>query len=404
MLRQHIVIRGRASIICRHLNLNPSRGQSTHRDDRGQPASGKKSLRPCLTLSMRADSDVTSSRCELCAAVPGADAQARCDSITGIAPSIRFSRSREPEPEPAEHRRHDHEIYESASFLRACGRGFAALRSAPLRHSPDQICRKRARLPEGRMFQFSPRHPAAEGGVRDLFEAAVEARFSAGPRGWADRAPDGNLQLDRQMRHTIDVVGRSAQAGPRGRGGRRLAEAWRMRSGFRGSVLSPRTLAARECRSRLRRRAEKPKRRKAGARLCCPIPNAILTRRPPSESRSALQHALCVHALRVSVTSRRAAAVPSFNSPQGMCVDCQGLGMRHDFERARHPFVDVAAASAPDCPQLAPANSTAPCSKRERLVRDQQPRSKSCRIPSPWQSTHIPCGLLKLKSCGLGGS
>ena len=30
--------------------------------------------------------------------------------------------------------------------------------------------------------------------------------------------------------------------------------------------------------------------------------------------------------------------------------------------------------------------------------------AKSCRIPRPSHDRHIPCGLLKLKSCGLGGS
>ena len=62
-----------------------------------------------------------------------------------------------------------------------------------------------------------------------------------------------------------------------------------------------------------------------------------------------------------------------------------------------------AAATCPS-PLTGPSGSIAPSQTESVGSGTSRSGSKSCRTPRPSHAGHIPCGLLKLNSCGLGGS
>ncbi len=73
-----------------------------------------------------------------------------------------------------------------------------------------------------------------------------------------------------------------------------------------------------------------------------------------------------------------------------------------DAERLGDAFVDVLAPAA-HAAQRADERDR-PVVEAQRRIGDQQVGIEGERVPRPSQSGHMPCGLLKLNSCGLGGS
>jgi len=78
---------------------------------------------------------------------------------------------------------------------------------------------------------------------------------------------------------------------------------------------------------------QKPKRRKAGGASVLSDPDA----NPDAEAPQRVTIGSTARTMRARHCGISyeppSPQLFSFNSPQGMCVDCQGLGMRHDFDR-----------------------------------------------------------------------
>ena len=144
-------------------------------------------------------------------------------------------------------------------------------------------------------------------------------------RGFCGRRVDGeivqltdNLQLDRQMRHTIDVIIDRLAAGKTSR--QRLAEAVESALKLSGGTL----LVSREQRAESGEptaRAESVERtfRNTIDFRACPTPNDQLYSAHYSCPNCQLSY------------EPPSPQLFSFNSPLGMCLDCNGLGMRHEF-------------------------------------------------------------------------
>ncbi|HVW01968.1 MAG TPA: excinuclease ABC subunit UvrA, partial [Planctomycetaceae bacterium] len=240
------------------------------------------------------------------------------DTITGLAPSISIQQKtsgRNPRSTVGTIT----EIYDYLRVLFArVGQGFCPRCDRPITaQSVDQILESLLRLPEGTPFQIlAPVVQRQKGEYRDLFEDLLK-------QGYMRARVDGtivhlteNLQLDRQMRHTIEVVVDRLKAGSTGR--TRLAEA--VENAIRlsgGSVLVLQEKGAAPTEA-------PPKRKRRGAEADEPPAAAA------DERLYSTQYA-CTHC---SVSYEPPSPqLFSFNSPQGMCESCQGLGQRHDFDR-----------------------------------------------------------------------
>jgi len=251
------------------------------------------------------------------------------DTITGLAPSISIQQKtsgRNPRSTVGTIT----EIYDYLRVLYArVGQGFCPSCDRPITaQSIDQILEALARLPEGTQFLvLAPVIQRQKGEYRDLFEDLLKQGYLRARVNGEIVHLSENLQLDRQMRHTIEVVVDRLKAGC---GRTRLAEA--VENALRlsgGSVIvstetkrpaeaieneetSP---AARTGRGRKRRKSED-----------ADAPPAATTQ----DRLYSTQYA-CTHCgISYEPPSPQ---LFSFNSPQGMCEDCHGLGMRHDFDQ-----------------------------------------------------------------------
>jgi excinuclease ABC subunit A len=219
------------------------------------------------------------------------------DSITGLAPSISIQQKtsgRNPRSTVGTIT----EIYDYLRVLFArVGQGFCPRCERPITaQTREQILENLLKLPEGaRFLVLAPVVQRQKGEYRDLFEDLLK-------QGYLRARVDGrfvslteDLKLDRQMRHTIDVVVDRLKAGAAGR--TRLAEA--IESALRlgnGSLI----VAVEE--------KEEARDRLFSAKYACT--HCGISYEPPSPQ------------------------LFSFNSPQGMCPDCNGLALRHDFDHS----------------------------------------------------------------------
>ena len=240
------------------------------------------------------------------------------DSITGLAPSISIqqkSSGRNPRSTVGTIT----EIYDYLRVLFArVGQGCCPQCERPITaQTVDQILESLARLPSGRRFMvLAPVVSRQKGEYRDLFEDLLKQGFLRARVNGDIVHLTENLQLDRQMRHNIEVVVDRLSAGTGGR--QRLAEA--LENAVRlsgGSVIisqegdAPVTASA-------------PGRGKRHA----------LEQTPTAPATETLfsTHYACTHCgISYEPPSPQ---LFSFNSPQGMCVACQGLGIRHDFDQS----------------------------------------------------------------------
>jgi excinuclease ABC subunit A len=248
------------------------------------------------------------------------------DSITGLAPSISIQQKtsgRNPRSTVGT-------ITEIFDYLRVLfarvGQGHCVQCGRPITaQSPEQIIDSIARLPDGtRFLVLAPIIQRQKGEYRDLFDDLLK-------RGFVRARVDGrlvqlanDLRLDKQMKHTIDVVVDRLEAGKSSRS--RLAEAVESAlkqadgklvvaidskaGGFEGvsvSEIRDETLSDSDTLTPSLSTTEID--RLYSAHYACTHCN--LSYEPPSPQ------------------------LFSFNSPQGMCLDCNGLGERFEFQLDR---------------------------------------------------------------------
>ncbi|MFQ5733115.1 MAG: excinuclease ABC subunit UvrA, partial [Planctomycetaceae bacterium] len=230
------------------------------------------------------------------------------DSVTGLAPSISIQQKatgRNPRSTVGTIT----EIYDYLRVLFArvgtgscekCGRPITA-------QTVEQILEHILRIPEGTPFQvLAPAVVNQKGEFRDLFENLLKQGYlRARVDGRVVQLTD-DLNLDRHMRHDIEVVIDRLTAGKTGR--TRLAEAVENALRLSGGtvVVAVDQSGKRKAESRNRRNDE-----------------------TQTDDRLFSAHYACTHCgISYEPPSPQ---LFSFNSPLGMCHDCTGLGMRHDF-------------------------------------------------------------------------
>ena len=241
------------------------------------------------------------------------------DAVTGLAPSISIQQKaagRNPRSTVGTIT----EIYDYLRVLFArVGTGHCEKCDRPITaQTVEQILEHILQLPEGEKFQvLAPIVVNQKGEFRDLFEDLLK-------QGYLRARVDGkvvqlteDLNLDRHMRHNIEVVVDRLTAGKTGRV--RLAEAVEgalklsggtiivstPESGKRKAESGPQSNNAPQQAQSTKHKDQSPKDQLFSAHYACT--HCGISYEPPSPQ------------------------LFSFNSPLGMCHDCTGLGMRHDF-------------------------------------------------------------------------
>ncbi|MGE5193200.1 MAG: excinuclease ABC subunit A, partial [Deltaproteobacteria bacterium] len=264
------------------------------------------------------------------------------DSITGLAPSISIQQKtigRNPRSTVGTIT----EIYDYLRVLFArVGQGHCPHCDRPITaQTRDQILESLLQLPEGtRFLVLAPVVQRQKGEYRDLFDDLLKQGYLRARVDGRVVALTENLKLDRQMRHTIDVVVDRLEAGSAGR--TRLAEAVEaaLRLG-NGSLIvsfvvppSGGKVEARDKPSKSRRSLGNP-----------PEGGTTNDGGTTSEGDPADAGGFAPSIANDRLFSSRYACTHcgisyeppspqlfSFNSPQGMCPDCNGLALRHDFD------------------------------------------------------------------------
>jgi excinuclease ABC subunit A len=245
------------------------------------------------------------------------------DSITGLAPSISIqqkTRGRNPRSTVGTIT----EIYDYLRVLFArvgqqncyqCGRPITA-------QSVEQIIDAISQLEAGTKFQIlAPVVQGQKGEYRDLAEDLLK-------QGYVRARVDGqivqlseDLHLDKQMRHNIEVVVDRLVAGKASR--TRLTEAVEQALRLGNGLL---IYSVEEPKSRA---AEGREQRDEGdeSHHDTPRPSALASQ-PSGDTQLSSDYA-CTHCgISFEAPSPQ---LFSFNSPQGMCLDCNGLGQRFEF-------------------------------------------------------------------------
>eukprot|EP00913_Durusdinium_trenchii_P023359 g21937.t1 len=235
------------------------------------------------------------------------------DSVSGLAPSISIQqkvRGRNPRSTVGTIT----EIYDYLRVLMArVGQGHCERCGNPITaQTVEQILEHIAQIPEGTRFQIlAPIIQRQKGEYRDLFEDLLKQGFlRARVDGTIVQLTD-DLKLDRQMRHTIEVVVDRLSAGKSGRS--RITEAvesaLKLSKGSLIVTIAERdfseTPASARKKSKSAEQSEQTTDQLFSAHYACTT--CGISYEPPSPQ------------------------LFSFNSPLGMCHECNGLGMRHDF-------------------------------------------------------------------------
>ena len=245
------------------------------------------------------------------------------DFIGGLSPSISISQKTSGQ-NPRSTVGTITEIYDYLRVLYArCGQGHCPKCRRPITaQTREQIIERIASLPDGTKFTIlAPLIRGQKGEYRDLFEDLLK-------QGFARARVDGrivhlsdDLQLDRQMRHNIEVVIDRLQAGKDIRP--RLAEAVEL--GLKmgtGNLL----VAIEDGEEEIGNRKSEIGNRKSGRSRSSPISDL----RSSISDLSLSAHYACTHCgLSFEPPSPQ---LFSFNSPQGMCPKCVGLGESYTFD------------------------------------------------------------------------
>ncbi len=247
------------------------------------------------------------------------------DSISGLAPSISIQQKTSG-GNPRSTVGTITEVYDYLRVLFArVGRGHCPQCDRPITaQTREQILESLTALPEGTRFQvLAPVVQGQKGEYRDLCDDLLKQGFlRARVDGRIVQLAD-DLQLDRQMRHTIDVVIDRLKSGPGNRA--RLAEAVEsaLRLGQGRMIVATENFAEpSEVPASMPARRRPPGAAATDAGDCG----------PSTTDRLYSSHYACT-ACGVSYEPP-SPQLFSFNSPQGMCPECHGLGLRHDFDVA----------------------------------------------------------------------
>ena len=262
------------------------------------------------------------------------------DSITGLAPSISIQQKasgRNPRSTVGTIT----EIYDYLRVLFArvgtpscyqCGR---AITAQTREHILDNVLR----LPEGTKYQvLAPLIQRQKGEFKDLFIDLLKRGFlRARVDGKVVQLTD-DLQLDKQMKHTIEVVVDRLVAGKTPRA--RVAEAIETAM----NLAERKLVIAREVeldltttddqKIDLTDAASLARKIKGVIRKGASRAEKVLAENIPIETTIPLEQLYsCDYACTHCGISYQQPSPQlfSFNSPQGMCADCQGLGIRYDF-------------------------------------------------------------------------
>ena len=231
------------------------------------------------------------------------------DSISGLAPSISIQQkvtSRNPRSTVGTIT----EIYDYLRVLFArVGQGHCANCGRPIAaQSTDQILESICALPDGTKFQvLAPIIQQQKGEFRDLFADLLKKGFLRARVDGEVVSLSDDLGLKKHFKHTIEVI-------------------------------VDRLVMGEGVRSRLSEAIETAVRLSGGTLLVIPAEG----QEPRDKGQSALDSRLST--LGPQLYSANYACAPcgisyeppspqlfSFNSPLGMCVDCNGLGLRHEF-------------------------------------------------------------------------
>ena len=243
------------------------------------------------------------------------------DSITGLAPSISIQQkatSRNPRSTVGTIT----EIYDYLRVLYArVGQGCCTKCHKPITaQSLDQILESVLTLPEGTRFQIlAPLVQNQKGEFRDLFQDLLKKGFLRAKVDGEVVSLSSDLQLKKHFKHTIDVVIDRLVAGKGTR--TRLAEAIETAAKLADGRLM--VEVAEEGRGP-RGQGLGPEDQPEGANVAAD-PLAL----GPSSRLYSTKYACVVCGISYEPPSPQ---LFSFNSPLGMCVPCQGLGQRHEFQ------------------------------------------------------------------------
>ena len=248
------------------------------------------------------------------------------DLIAGLSPSISISQKTGGQS-PRSTVGTITEIYDYLRVLYArvgtahcphCGRELSA-------QSRDQIIDRIAALPAGtRLLVLAPVVRGQKGEYRDLFGDLMRQGFARARVDGQVVSVGGDLHLDRQMRHDIEVVVDRLTIGERIRG--RLAEAVEtaLRVGSGNLIVA----------------ADKDADRRAAEDAAGASPLASSTESAPSGPSALGDRDLRFSAEYACIECGVSFEPPSpqmfsFNSPQGMCAACSGLGEIYSFDPDR---------------------------------------------------------------------
>src|SRR5580704_7573696 len=309
MVSSDIIIRGAREHNLRNVNLRIPRNRLICMT--GVSGSGKSSL-AFDTLYAEGQRRYVESLSSYARQFLGQMPKPEVDSVSGLAPSISIQQKaagRNPRSTVGTIT----EIYDYLRVLFArVGTGYCAKCGRQITaQTVEQIIEHVARIPAGtRMQLLAPVIQGQKGEYQDLFDDLRRQGFlRARVDGKVVQLSD-NLRLDRQMRHTIEVVVDRLVAGSISR--TRLTDSIETALKLSSGTLVVTQEAADA--SAARRAAREDKETEAGE--------------GGTETRYSSQYA-CMHCgINYEPPSPQ---LFSFNSPQGMCPRCNGLGMRHDF-------------------------------------------------------------------------
>ncbi len=243
------------------------------------------------------------------------------DLISGLSPSISISQ-KSSGTNPRSTVGTITEIYDYLRVLFArVGKGHCPECSRPITaQTREQIIDRISALPEGTQFLvLAPLIRGQKGEYRDLFEDLLKQGFvRARVDGTVVKLTD-DLRLDRQMRHNIEVVVDRLVSGPKLR--TRLAEAVELalRLGEGNLVVA----TDEEGVGKADGQTAKITKTASAKTPPSPLPT------PPSDFTLSAHYA-CTHCQKSFEPP--SPQLFSFNSPQGMCPECSGLGQIYSFD------------------------------------------------------------------------
>ncbi len=249
------------------------------------------------------------------------------DYISGLSPSISISQKSSGQ-NPRSTVGTITEIYDYLRVLFArTGQGHCPQSRRPITaQTREQIIERINLLPEGTQFVvLAPLVRAQKGEYRDLFVDLMKQGFARARVDGTIVPLSDDLHLDRQMRHNVEVViDRLTSGGSRAR----LAEAVELALKMgQGSLIVARH--DRGSKTDDEPTVQRPRKRKKADTNAEPSPDA---RASASGDLQLSAHYACTHCgISFEPPSPQ---LFSFNSPQGMCAACDGLGQLYSFDPA----------------------------------------------------------------------